>query len=80
MSDNQESKSQSTELCPCGITNVGVGMYVRVLARPPYVGLVEWCSDHPGGKVTVRPSPGQGMTERARTVWKDKIMEIVSHG
>jgi hypothetical protein len=49
------------------------GRVVIVQARPPYRATVEWESDHPGGKVTVRPIPGQGVTDRARTVWKDKI-------
>lgn len=55
--------------------DIRVGDIALVQARPNYWGTVTYASDHPGGKITVEPHPGQGVTERKRTVWKDKIIE-----
>ena len=60
--------------------DIKVGDTVLIKARPNYWGTVTWSSGHPGGKVTVEPHPGQGMTERKRSVWKDKIEDRVTNG
>lgn len=55
--------------------DIRVGDIALVQARPDYWGTVTWVGEHPGGKITVEPHPGQGVTERKRTVWKDKVLE-----
>lgn len=55
--------------------DIQVGDIALVQSRPNYWATVTYASDHPGGKVTVDPHPGQGVTERKRTVWKDKVIE-----
>jgi hypothetical protein len=55
--------------------SIRIGDIALVQARPNYWGTVIYSSENPAGKVTIYPHPGQGVTDRKRTVWKDKIIE-----
>ena len=57
---------------------VRVGNTVHVQTRPSYWATVTWSADLPQGRATVQPLPNQAVSERKRTVWKDRLTVVAS--
>ena len=52
------------------------GVTVHVQVRPSYWATVTWSADLPHGRATVQPLPNQAVSERKRTVWKDRLTVV----
>ena len=57
-------------------TAIVAGRIVHVQARPSYWATVTWSAELPYGRATVQPLPNQAVSERKRTVWKDKLTMV----
>lgn len=68
--------SSKTEHNETTAASASTGDTILVRGRPNYRARIEVDS---WGRLTVRPLPDQGMTTRARAIWRKAVLEIVNN-